>query len=144
MDNSMCHNARKISLELEHNKIERAPHPAYSPDISPCDFWLFGFLKESLKEQELSTSDEIIEVIAIIWNGIAFEELQSVFFNWIQQVTWAIGHGGSITTNNCYSVLKVFSLVEKARGVRTFWIPYHSVIDRRAGFRGRMDGTDTA
>jgi transposase len=56
MDNSIYHNPRKISLELEHNKIERAPHPTYSPDISPCGFWLFGFLKEKLKEQELSTS----------------------------------------------------------------------------------------
>jgi hypothetical protein len=51
MDNSMYSNAGKTSLELEHNKIERAPHPAYSPDISLCDFWLFGFLKEKLKEQ---------------------------------------------------------------------------------------------
>jgi hypothetical protein len=38
MDNSMCYNARKISLGLEHNKIQRTPHPTYSPDISPCDF----------------------------------------------------------------------------------------------------------
>jgi hypothetical protein len=46
----MCHDARKINLELEHNKIEEATHPAYSPDISPCDFWSFGFLKEKFKE----------------------------------------------------------------------------------------------
>jgi hypothetical protein len=51
MDNPMCHNARKISLELEHNKIERAPHPAYSPDISWHDFWLFGFPKEKLRSR---------------------------------------------------------------------------------------------
>jgi histone-lysine N-methyltransferase SETMAR len=94
MDNSMCHNARKISLELEHNKIERDPHPAYSPDISPCDFWLSGFLKEKLQEQELSASDEIIEVITTIWNDITFEELQSVFSEWIQRVTWVIEQGG--------------------------------------------------
>jgi hypothetical protein len=78
MDNSICHNARKVSLELEHNKIERAPDRAYSLDINPCDFWLYGFLKK-LKEQELSTSDEIIEVITTIWNDVTFEELQSVF-----------------------------------------------------------------
>jgi hypothetical protein len=62
----MCQNARKISLELEHNIIEQAPHRACSFDISPCGFWLFGFLNEKLKEQELSTSDEILEVITII------------------------------------------------------------------------------
>jgi hypothetical protein len=79
MDNSMCHHVRKISLELEHNTIERAPHSAYSPDISSCGLWLFGFLREKLKEQEPSTSDEIIEVITTIWNDVAFEELQSAF-----------------------------------------------------------------
>jgi hypothetical protein len=80
----MCHNAQKISLELDRHKIERGPHPAYSPDISPCDFWLFGFLKEKLKEPERSTSDEIIETITAIWNYATFEELQSVFSEWIQ------------------------------------------------------------
>jgi hypothetical protein len=92
MDNSIYHNARKISLESEHNKIECVPHPAYSPDISPGDFWLSGFLKENLKEQELPTSDEIIEVITTIWNDVTFEELESVFSEWIQQVTWIIEH----------------------------------------------------
>jgi hypothetical protein len=82
MDNSMCHNIQKINLDLEQNKIERAFHPADSPDISPCDFWLFSFLKEKLKEQELSPSDEIIEGIAIIWDDVTFEELQSVFSEW--------------------------------------------------------------
>jgi hypothetical protein len=66
MDNSMCRNAGKISLELGHNKIERAPHPVYSPDTSPYDFCLFHFLKEKLKEQELSTSDEIIEAMMTV------------------------------------------------------------------------------
>jgi hypothetical protein len=66
LDNPMCHNTRKISLELEHNTIERAPHPAYSTDMSPYDLWLFGFLKEKFKEQELSTSDEIIKAITTI------------------------------------------------------------------------------
>jgi hypothetical protein len=116
MDNSMCHNARKISLELEHNKIERAPHPAYSLDINPCDIWLFGFLKEKLEEQELSTTDEIIKAITTICNDVSFEELQSVFSEWIQRVTSVIEHGTSIIMNDCYSFLKEFSLVEKARG----------------------------
>jgi hypothetical protein len=34
MDNSMCHNARKIAEELRGNKIQRAPHPPYSYYIS--------------------------------------------------------------------------------------------------------------
>jgi hypothetical protein len=123
MDNSMCHNARKISLELEHNKIERAPHPAYSPEISPCDFWGFGFLKEKLKEPELSTSDEIIEAITTIWNDATFEELQSVFSEWIQRATCVTGNGRNIIMKDCYSFLEEFSLIEKARLSELFGPP---------------------
>jgi hypothetical protein len=42
MDNSMCYNGAKITEELEKRHIARAPHPSYSPDLSSCDFWLFG------------------------------------------------------------------------------------------------------
>jgi hypothetical protein len=52
------------------------------------------FSQRKLKEQELSTSDEIIKAIATIWNDITVEELQSVFSEWIQRVTWVIEHGG--------------------------------------------------
>jgi hypothetical protein len=34
-DNSMCHNGNKISEKHAQGSIERAPHPLYSPDISP-------------------------------------------------------------------------------------------------------------
>jgi hypothetical protein len=64
---------------MQHNRIERAPHPADSPEISPCDSWLYGFLKEKFKEQEPPTSDEIIEAITTIWNNVIFGELQNVF-----------------------------------------------------------------
>jgi hypothetical protein len=49
MDNSPDHNARKISMELEHNTIERTAHSACSPEISLCDSQLFDFLKEKIQ-----------------------------------------------------------------------------------------------
>jgi hypothetical protein len=38
MNSSMCHNGNRISEKLAKRSIERAPHPLYSPDRSPCDF----------------------------------------------------------------------------------------------------------
>jgi hypothetical protein len=60
---------------MQSEKIERASHPAYSPDLSPCDVWRFGFQKAKLKEQELSTPEAIIEGIAISRDNLTFEEL---------------------------------------------------------------------
>jgi hypothetical protein len=39
MDNLMCYNGAKITEKLEKRHIARAPHPSYSPDLNPCDFW---------------------------------------------------------------------------------------------------------
>jgi hypothetical protein len=56
-------------------------HPIYSPDLNPCDFGLFGLLNGKLQEQELSTSEQIIEAIPTIWDVVFFDDLQSVFQN---------------------------------------------------------------
>jgi hypothetical protein len=53
MDNSMCHNEHRAANELHRLKILRAPHPPYSPNISPCDFWMFGDFKRKLKDRHL-------------------------------------------------------------------------------------------
>jgi histone-lysine N-methyltransferase SETMAR len=66
IDNFVCHNDHEIADELTAADIARAPHPPNSPNLSPCDFWRFGFLKESMKGMELSAEDEILEAIPTI------------------------------------------------------------------------------
>jgi hypothetical protein len=41
------------------------------------------FSRKKLKQQELSTSEEIIEAITVVWN-VTFEELQGMFCEWPQ------------------------------------------------------------
>jgi hypothetical protein len=81
MDNSICDNSRKIAQEIYNPKLERLSRPAYSAGLRPCDFWLFGLLKEKMRDRALQTVEEILEAITLIWNAISFEQLQSVFFN---------------------------------------------------------------
>jgi hypothetical protein len=38
IENSMWHNALKITSKTKKNHISRMPHPRYSAYISPCDF----------------------------------------------------------------------------------------------------------
>jgi hypothetical protein len=44
---------------LAKNKIAVIPHPPYSPDLAPCDFFLFPKLKLKLKGRRFDTIDEI-------------------------------------------------------------------------------------
>jgi hypothetical protein len=87
MHNSMCHNGRKVSEKFAQRSIERAPHPPYSPDISPCDFWLFGILKHNMKDQEFQSQQAIFNTIAKIWDDFIFEDVQRVFQEWIERLT---------------------------------------------------------
>jgi hypothetical protein len=70
------------------------PHQPYSPDISPCGFWLFGMLKQILRDREFSSSDEIEDVIAQIWNYLTFDGVHSVFRDWIWRFVWVAENDG--------------------------------------------------
>jgi hypothetical protein len=94
VDNSACHNGQKITNEFDRLHIIRAPHPPYSPDLSLGDFWLFGFSKESMKGVEFSTDDQLLEAITRIWTDVTSEDIQSVFREWIDRLSWVIGNNG--------------------------------------------------
>jgi hypothetical protein len=92
MDNSMCHNGRKVTDESDNGKLQRVAHPPYSPNLSPCDFSLFGMLKQKMKDRELSGVEEIMNAVQEIWREVTLERLQSVFFNWIERFEYVIEH----------------------------------------------------
>jgi hypothetical protein len=42
-------------------------HPVYSPDLSPCDFWLFGHAKKQLKDQLITDESDLEDELTDIW-----------------------------------------------------------------------------
>lgn len=44
-------------------KISKVPHPPYSPDLAPSDFYLFAKFKDKLKGPKFRTVEEIQEAI---------------------------------------------------------------------------------
>jgi histone-lysine N-methyltransferase SETMAR len=55
---SSCDSKENHDLHLEH-----IPHPAYSPDLAPSDYHVFGPLKEALSGKKFSMDDEIKEAV---------------------------------------------------------------------------------
>jgi hypothetical protein len=88
IDNSMCHNGHQVVDELRRLKILRAPHPPYSPDISPCDFWMFGDFKHKLKDRHRQGPEEILRAFQESWDSMTFEELQMAFEPWRNRLRW--------------------------------------------------------
>jgi hypothetical protein len=59
MDDSICHNGIGVVDELHPLMILKALHPPCSPNISPCDFWIFGDFKGKLTDRHLQGPKEI-------------------------------------------------------------------------------------
>ncbi len=47
-DNAKPHQTKNIKIFLQQQGVMLMPHPPYSPDLAPSDFWLFGYLKQQL------------------------------------------------------------------------------------------------
>ena len=47
-DNAPAHKSATVQEYLKESVLDVLDHPRYSPDLSPCDFWLFPRLKEML------------------------------------------------------------------------------------------------
>ena len=43
--------------------FKRAPHPSYSPDLVPSEFFLFGYHKEKLNGHLFETREQLYEAI---------------------------------------------------------------------------------
>jgi hypothetical protein len=54
--------------------------------------------EEKLEEHELATAESVIEAIIAIWESITFDELQSVFAEWIHKLTWVTAESGEYYT----------------------------------------------
>jgi hypothetical protein len=79
MGNFMCHHGRKIK-ESFARKMTRTPHPVYSTDLSPCDFWFFGYAKEQLKDRHITDESNPEDKLTDIWEHVSQDALQSFFF----------------------------------------------------------------
>jgi hypothetical protein len=116
MDNSACHNSQKTTGRPTSTGIRRAPCPLNSPDLSPCNFWLFGFLRESMKGVGLTTEDDIVEIITTIWRGVIVETLQSVFQEWMRAFIWVIDKNGQYYLEYIILILSRIGLDSKSTG----------------------------
>ena len=59
LDNCKVHNSARTTPQFQDFQVTRLPHPPYSPDISPCDFWFFGWSKEQMRGHKFQGADQV-------------------------------------------------------------------------------------
>ncbi|UYV61239.1 hypothetical protein LAZ67_1004007 [Cordylochernes scorpioides] len=70
-DNAPAHTSLLVRDFLPKNNTLMMPQPPYSPDLAPCDFFLFPKLKRPMKGRRYATLDEI--------KTASKEELKKIF-----------------------------------------------------------------
>ena len=64
----LLHNARvhtcKIALDaVEQNGYQLIPHPTYSPDLAPSDYFLFPNLKKDIHGRHFRSNEEVVAAV---------------------------------------------------------------------------------
>lgn len=59
-DNAPCHKSIVTMAKLHELGFELLPHPPYSPDLAPSDYYLFADLKKMLAGKRFSSNEEVI------------------------------------------------------------------------------------
>jgi histone-lysine N-methyltransferase SETMAR len=70
-DNATPHTAKCTIDYLRANRLTRARHPAFSPDVAPSDFSLFAKLKIALMGAAFANDAELLQSMAEVLNGIS-------------------------------------------------------------------------
>jgi hypothetical protein len=50
--------------------MKSAPHPPYSPDLTPSDFYRFGYVKRCLAGLSFENVDQLLEAVEDVLEGI--------------------------------------------------------------------------
>jgi len=94
-DNSPCHTAISVNEFLVKKCISVVPQPPYSPDPSPCDFFLFPKLKFHLKGRHFGTLDNIQMVVTYQLRGLLREDFQHCYRKWEQRLRRCVASQGN-------------------------------------------------
>ncbi|GFS21440.1 transposase [Elysia marginata] len=81
-DNAGPHKARVTTQSLRELGIQVLPHPAYSPDAAPCDFWLFPILKDRLTGRKFDHIQDLAKAVNSELQTMTEEDYQGVFLKW--------------------------------------------------------------
>ena len=63
-DNAPAHTSHATQAAITELGYEQLPHPPYSPDLAPSDYWLFGKMKEPLRGKHFANASALGSAIS--------------------------------------------------------------------------------
>ena len=93
-DNAPCHTAGKVLEFLARNNIETVPHPPYSPDLAPSDFYLFPNLKRPLRGRHFQDDNDLLQAVGEVVRDLEKDGLLHVFHKRCERMEKCVRIGG--------------------------------------------------
>ncbi|UYV64586.1 NAE1 [Cordylochernes scorpioides] len=91
-DNAPAHRAIIVQDYLAKHSVSVLPHPPYSLDSAPCDFFFFPKLKMMLKGRRFSLSSEVIENATVELNKLRKIDFELAFQQLFSRLKKCISH----------------------------------------------------
>ena len=67
---------------LTHNSVESYQNRPYSPDLSPCDFFLFPRLKNQLRGIQVIDDNSILSALDDAIGSLTTDDFKNCFEDW--------------------------------------------------------------
>jgi len=91
-DNARPHSAQEAKDYLKKEGINLMPHPPYSPDLAPCDYWLNSYMKQQLHTYKDANS--LHNAVSKVVFNIPTEEYRKTFNKMIERIRLCIKNNG--------------------------------------------------
>lgn len=91
-DNARPHAKEEVIDYIKAEKLQIMPHPPYSPDLAPCDFWLNDYIKRHLSDQ--TNEDSLFKEVTKILKNIPEKEYKKTFQKLLERIQLCIKNKG--------------------------------------------------
>ena len=85
-DNASSHKCEVVKSCLASEKVKVSNHPPYSPDLSPCDFFLFPRLKKMFSGNKYTSRSSLDSAFYQCLQQIPKEDYLSAFRDWVKKL----------------------------------------------------------
>ena len=92
-DNAPIHNSILATDYLNKMGIKTVPQSPYSPDLAPCDFWLFPKLKEKLWGCRYEAIEEMKGAVTKVIDSLTQEDFDEAFQKLLERYKKCIAAG---------------------------------------------------
>ena len=93
-DNAPAHRSHVVADFLAREHIQEVGHPPYSPDLAPCDFFVFPNVKRLMRGIRYESPEDAVKAFKDLVEGLPPSAWASCWTKWFQRMQSCIDNAG--------------------------------------------------